>query len=230
MVQARSSCAHLSSSRCHNGALLPGGVVARPRCVFPEEQDQRVRVIFTDFDGVLHAAAAAEGLSRSIVQAAGLSQLRQRGLFAHCAWLADAIKSSPNHESVRIVVHSSWRAHFRDDEIRGFMPELAPWFRGTVGFQMLARDAAIRKWLEMMGEKVFDYLVLDDSPGLFAGGAGKWANLVLCDPARGLGDPGVQLQVREFLQGTRKAIADDLGSLDFEPVKLDELKAELRGR
>ena len=189
-----------------------------------------MRVIFTDFDGVLHAAAAAEGLSRSIVQAAGFAQLRQRGLFCHCAWLADAVKGSPNHECVRIVVHSSWRSHFRDDEIRGFMPELAPWFQGTVGFNTLARDAAILKWLEMMGDKVVDHLVLDDAPGLFAGGAGKWTNLVPCDPARGLGDPGVQSRVREFLQGKRKSAADDLGALEFEPVKIDELKAELRGR
>lgn len=189
-----------------------------------------MRVIFTDFDGVLHAAAAAEGLSRSIVQAAGLAQLRQRGLFAHAAWLAEVIRASPHHEIVRLVVHSSWRAHFRDDEIRGFVPELAPWFQGTVGFNTLARDAAILKWLEMMGGKVVDHLVLDDTPDLFSGGAGKWANLVVCDPAQGLGDPKAQAQVSDFLQKTRHAAADDLGALEFEPVNLDALKAELRGR
>lgn len=189
-----------------------------------------MRVIFTDFDGVLHAAAAAKGLSRSIVQAADAALLRQRGLFVHCARLAEDIRASPNHPGVRIVVHSAWRAHFRDDEIRGFMPELAPWFQGTVGFNSLSRDAAILKWLELMGDKVEDYIVLDDTPGRFTAGGGKWVNLVACDPALGLGDPQVQTQVREFLHGRRKAAAQDLGALEFEPVKVEDLKVELRRR
>lgn len=188
-----------------------------------------MRVIFTDFDGVLHTAAAAEGLSHALVRAAAPAQLRARGLFAHCSWLANAVKASPFQDSVRIVVHSAWRTQFRDDEIRALVPELALWFQGSVGFNSLAPEAAILKWLEMMSGKVVDHLVLDATPGRFAGGAGNWATPVRCDPARGLGDPGVQATVREFLQGKRRVVSD-LGALDFEPVKLDDLKAELRGR
>jgi hypothetical protein len=52
----------------------------------------------------------------------------------------------------------------------------------------------------------------------------------VCDPAQGLGDPKAQAQVSDFLQKARHAAADDLGALEFEPVNLDALKAELRGR
>jgi hypothetical protein len=205
-------------------------VKTRPRGDARIFEDCCVRVIFTDFDGVLHSAAASEGLSRSVVQAASLAELRRRGLFAHCAWLAEEIRAAPEPEHVRIVVHSSWRAHFRDDQIRGFMPELTPWFQGTVGFNTLGRDAAILKWLELMGGKVADYLVLDDVAGLFGGGSGKWAKLVLCEPSLGLGDPKVQAQVRDFLRGKRRGESDDLGALEFESVKISDLKAELRKR
>jgi hypothetical protein len=187
-----------------------------------------VRIVFTDFDGVMHPASAAVDLKRSFIQQASIAELHARGLFVHTPVLAQALKGAHDSEELRVVVHSSWRANFRDDEIRRIIPELAPWMLGTVGFPTLARDAAIVKWLEMMGEKVTDYLVLDDVPQLFAGGAAKWANLVLCDPEKGLAEPRVQEELKKFLTGRRKREKEDLGALDFESVNLDDLKASLK--
>lgn len=188
-----------------------------------------MRVVFTDFDGVLHAASAAKHLQRSVVKTASLAELRKTGLFVHTHLLAAALRKASDSDEIRVVVHSSWRSHFRDDEIRDFIPDLAPWYGGTVGLSTLPRDAAILKWLELAQPRVTDHLVLDDAGGLFAGGADKWAKLVLCDPERGLSDPGVQEQLSEFVVGKRKP-DDDLGAIEFEPVNMDELKAQMKAR
>jgi hypothetical protein len=188
-----------------------------------------VRVVFTDFDGVLHPASSATDLKRSVIASASAEGLRAKGLFVHAHLLAAALGLAGDADELRVVVHSSWRAHFRDDEIRRFIPELDPWYLGTVGFTTLARDAAILKWLEMTGSRVTDYLVLDDSPKLFAGGAQKWAKLLLCDPEKGLADPAVKDELRKFVHGRRDS-ADDLGTIDFEPVDIDALIAERKQR
>jgi hypothetical protein len=186
-----------------------------------------VRVVFTDFDGVLHAASSATDLKRTVIKAASVEELHASGLFVHAHLLAAALRGASDTNEIKIVVHSSWRSHFRDDEIRSFIPELAPWFLGTVGFTTLSRDAAIVKWLEMVN--VSDYLVLDDSARLFAGGEAKWANLVLCDPERGLNDQSVLEELHKFIIGRRKK-ADDLGAIEFEPVNMAELIAQMKGR
>lgn len=186
-----------------------------------------MRVVFTDFDGVLHAASSAVDLKRSVIKAAGVEELRKAGLFVHTPVLAEALRKAWDSDEIRVVAHSSWRAHFRDDEIRGFVPELAPWFAGTVGFPTLSRDAAILKWLEMADPKVTDYLVLDDSVNLFAGGTQKWANLVLCDPEKGLGDAAVRDELQKFAFNRRNK-PDELGVIEFEPVKLADVIAELK--
>jgi hypothetical protein len=192
-----------------------------------DQKDGIVRVVFTDFDGVLHAASSATELKRSTIKASTVAQLRSAGLFIHTPVLAEALSKAWDSNEIKVMAHSSWRAHFRDDEIRGFIPELAPWFLGTVGFPTLSRDAAILKWLEMAETKITDYLVLDDSPALFKGGTAEWPNLVLCNPEQGLGDPAVREELNKFALNKR-AKADDLGAIEFEPVKLDDLIAELK--
>ncbi len=189
-----------------------------------------MRVVFTDFDGVLHPASAAADLTRSSVKESSNAELRAKGLFVFTRQLASAMASAHDTDTVRLVVHSSWRSNFRDDEIRRMIPELDRWFLGTVGFATLSRDAAIVKWLEMMGPKVTDYLVLDDVPQLFAGGPAKWANLVLCNPEKGLSEPRVQTELKKFFTGRRKQEKEDLGALDFEFVDLESLKASMKSR
>lgn len=189
-----------------------------------------MRVVFTDFDGVLHPASAAADLTRSFVKESSNADLRAKGLFVFARQLAGAIASAHDTDAIRLVVHSSWRSNFRDDEIRRMIPELDRWFLGTVGFATLARDAAIVKWLEMMGPKVTDYLVLDDVPQLFIGGPSKWANLVLCDPEKGLSEDRVQVELKKFFSGRRKQEKEDLGALDFEFVDVASLKASIKKR
>ncbi len=193
------------------------------------DEDRIVRVVFTDFDGVLHPASAAIDLKRSTVQGASPAELRAAGLFVHTHVLASALRGAWDTEEIRVVVHSSWRSHFRDDEIRNFIPDLATWYRGTVGFTTLSRDAAIQKWLEMSEPRVTDYLVLDDAPGLFAGGTAKWPNLVLCDAERGLDDPAAREELGKFIVGKRNK-DDDLGAIEFEPVNMADLIAQMKQR
>jgi hypothetical protein len=187
-----------------------------------------MRVVFIDFDGVLHAASAATGLKRSVITSSSHAEMRARGLFVFAPVLAASLRQAYDTEELRVVAHSSWRAHFRDDEIRALLPELEPWLLGTVGFPTLGRDSAITKWLELMADRITDYLVLDDVPQLFSGGEDKWANMVVCESEKGIDDPRVQDEIKKFLTGRRKREREDLGAIDFEAVDLEALKASLK--
>jgi hypothetical protein len=228
VAKMRSAISHRPARRPCPDRLRARQAPAGGRAFLTRDPSHFVRIVFIDFDGVMHPASAAVDLKRSFIQQASPAELRARGLFVYTRILAEALKGAHDSAELRVVVHSSWRSNFRDDEIRRVIPELEPWLLGTVGFPTLARDAAIMKWLEMMGDKVSDFLVLDDVPQLFAGGAAKWANLVLCAPEKGLDEPRVQEELKKFLTGRRKREKEDLGALDFESVDLESLKASLK--
>lgn len=148
-----------------------------------------MRVLFLDFDGVLHPASATFGLSPQVP----LSQIRKvrPATFVHAGTLAEMLLP---HDDVRLLVHSSWRNQLEDDELRAIVPELQPWFAGSVGARYRGRDEAIRAWLAMHG--TCDFRVLDDEEALFSG---SWPQLIVCNPVSGLGDPDVQRALREWL-------------------------------
>ena len=135
-----------------------------------------MRVIFLDFDGVTHPAAhVASPLT-------------------HWCWLPVLARVLARHDDVFVVVHSTWRFQYTLDELRGLL--------GTVGERVIdvvpegSRLASIEAWLSAHREQVCGYRILDDDVGAFVP---LPAELIACDPERGLSDESVRQQLLSWL-------------------------------
>lgn len=134
-----------------------------------------MRILFLDFDGVLHPLESA-----------------QQGLQRFC-WLPILDSILSGHADVQIVVHSTWRYEYTEGELRDLLGPLGSRFSGCV--PRGARELAIETVLQA-NKSVQHHLVLDDDPREFSG---KTLNLLLLDPQRGISDVMAQEVVRDWL-------------------------------
>ena len=150
-----------------------------------------VRIIFLDFDGVLHPAALAV-----VGPGVTLDELvRRNNLFRWTALLADLLEQ---HPEVGIVVHSSWRTLSRDFELRELLGTLGPHFMGSAPPGQ--RWEAI-KWV-LDDNAVADYRILDDAGEEFPA---DLPELILCHPERGISDANVRAKLTKWLKnGARR--------------------------
>lgn len=135
-----------------------------------------MRLVFLDFDGVLHPLEA-----------------EVEGRFCWLPVLAELLSTHPD---VRIVVHSTWRYEYTDQELRGFLGPLGPRFVGSA--PRAPREQAIETVLQA-NKSVRAHLVLDDDRREFSVSR---VNLVLLDSQRGLSDELVQAAIRKWLHST----------------------------
>jgi hypothetical protein len=135
-----------------------------------------MRLIFLDFDGVLHEARG---------------DLEDDQYFKWLPILAKAIAPYPD---VHVAAHSSWRHTSTAEELRGCLRGLAERYVGAV--PPGARERAIREYLRQ-APQVRDYLVIDDTPEEFSRIRGR--RLLICDPMTGLSAPNVRLRLAEWL-------------------------------
>ncbi|MFN7641637.1 MAG: HAD domain-containing protein [Burkholderiales bacterium] len=141
-----------------------------------------MRLIFLDFDGVVHEARG---------------DLEDDQYFEWLPILAEAIAPYPD---VHVAVHSSWRHMFTADELRGFLHGLAERYVGAV--PPGDREHAIREYLREVPH-VRDYLVIDDTSEEFSRIRGQ--RLLICDPTTGLSAPDVQQRLSAWLANSRAA-------------------------
>lgn len=139
-----------------------------------------MRLIFLDFDGVLHEARG---------------DLEDARFFEWVPLLMEHIAPYPD---VRVVVHSSWRHMHTPEELRGFMLGLDGRYLGAV--PPGPRERAIREYLRQ-APQVRDYLVIDDSPDEFSRIRGR--RLLICDPTTGLSAPDAQQRLSAWLADSR---------------------------
>ena len=112
------------------------------------------------------------------------------GLFCWAPLLWKLIRPYP----VGIVVHSSWRDHYRLTELRGLFPRsMRPAIVGVT--EGPGRCEGILNYVERYG--IVRYLVLDDMPEAFPP---NWEHLVVCDEALGISAHAVQKRIQTFLQ------------------------------
>lgn len=137
-----------------------------------------MRLLFLDFDGVLHSSLATEDAERFV-------------------WLPALVRLLEGHPDVQIVVHSTWRYEYRDEEIRALLRELGDRFVGCT--PRGPREQSIEMVLQANKGMYSSYLVLDDAPKEFT--AGKH-NAVFVDGAVGLGSVANQLPVAVWLMKT----------------------------
>lgn len=134
------------------------------------------RVLFLDFDGVLHPAGGPPGETLPFEWVAQLNEL------------LDA------HAEVLLVVHSSWRERFSAEELRDFLGPLGDRLLGAVerGPKAQAILAFVREHPE-----IERWMVIDDSASEFS--TVFESTVVICDPAKGICDPVAQAAVRRWL-------------------------------
>ncbi|WP_169801535.1 HAD domain-containing protein [Hydrogenophaga palleronii] len=136
--------------------------------------------MFIDFDGVLHP-----------VENANL----QGG---HFCWLPILVKMLEHYDDVRVVVHSSWRYEYTDQELRELLGPLGGALIGSA--PRMRREHAIESVLLANKTLLTSHLVLDDDAREFTSSK---LNLVLCQPHLGLSDVKVQTAVESWLWRTK---------------------------
>jgi len=147
-----------------------------------------MRVLFLDFGGVLHPSGHDDE-ARGAADGAGLARL---DLFCWFDILGGLLALHPD---VFVVVHSNWRHVSTPEEIGDLLGDLGRRYLGCVAPG--DRHAAIRAWLARH-PGVESFRILDDSARAF--GDPPPAELILCDPRTGVSEPGVQAQLRAWLQ------------------------------
>lgn len=135
-----------------------------------------MRAIFVDFDGVLHPAGGPPGACLPF------------------EWISDLAAGLCTHPSIRIVVHSSWRLTYLDDDLREFLGALDGFEIDIVGPG--EKCHAITEYLSAHPE-IDSSLVLDDDSNEFP--AEFPLQVVVCDPAIGISSQSVQRQMTAWL-------------------------------
>lgn len=137
-----------------------------------------MRLVFTDFDGVLHPLD---------------TELPEGRRFC---WLPVLESLLVGHPDVHIVVHSSWRYEYTNSELHTLLGPLGQRFAGSAPRGQ--REQAIELVLQA-NRLVRHHLVLDDDKQEFTGTA---VNLLLLNSQRGISDEAAQSAIRNWLQAT----------------------------
>lgn len=137
-----------------------------------------MRVVFLDFDGVLHPAGEPPGTTLPF------------------EWTPVFAALLEPFDDVRVVIHSSWRERFSVQELTNFLEPVADRLLGAVDAGPKA--AAIERFLREHPQ-VTDALVLDDQIDEFA--PGFPATFLACEPSTGLSSKDTQQRLRRWLLG-----------------------------
>ncbi|WP_332747637.1 HAD domain-containing protein [Hydrogenophaga sp.] len=148
-----------------------------------------MRLLFLDFDGVVHPLHA---------ESTGLQ---------HFCWLPVLVRLVEPYDDVRIVVHSTWRFIHTDNELRALLGPLGPRFVGSA--PRAPREQAIEMVLGANKGTVVSHIALDDDAKEFSGST---VNLLLVEPHLGISDVRVQDALSAWLSGGLNA-ADDGSTL-----------------
>ena len=136
-----------------------------------------MRIVFLDFDGVLHANAGPPATMREFV------------------WLPILLDLISGQADIGIVVHASARQHTSPDFLMHRLGLAPPLWQGTTD-PTLARWPSIQRWLATHPETT-SCRILDDAASEFPTPAP--AELILCDPRRGVSDPVAQSRIKRWV-------------------------------
>jgi hypothetical protein len=145
-----------------------------------------VKILFLDFDGVLHPLSAGETLNPMDPISGAVNN---PSMFCYTQHLADILAP---YDDVGIVVHSSWRLFAFDKDIRLLLGPLGKYFLGVT--PRAERYESIR-WI-VQQNKITDYRILDDAPSEFPD---DLPELIVCDSALGINDGAITKQLRNWL-------------------------------
>ena len=135
-----------------------------------------MRVVFLDFDGVLHRAGGPPGTSLPF------------------EWTVELAALLNPFDDVFIVIHSSWREQFSVEMLREFLEPVGHRMIGVVpeGAKGRAVEAFLREHPE-----ITDALVIDDQADEFP--VGFPISVLVCDPAVGISGGKAQQEFEAWL-------------------------------
>lgn len=144
------------------------------------------RVLFLDFDGVLHPGPPPLGRGE------------EQPFIAtkHFGWLPALLRTLAPHPDVKVVVHSTWRLAYDEAELWEILSDLGGRYLGATPAG--ERYASILQWLEA-NPGVTSYRILDDEPDEFPQPLPE--QLIVCDPTQGVTGLEVASALRQWLSG-----------------------------
>lgn len=146
------------------------------------------RVLFLDFDGVLHPYGPLAGTGPL-----GPRAVHYSGVLCWLHHLATILRPFPD---VEVVIHSSWREGYSLEELSGFLEELGP--RTIAMAPPGKRSQAIEAWLAEQTTPVTSYRILDDQTRQFSRSALR-PFLIPCPRLKGVSAGVVQRELQEWL-------------------------------
>lgn len=155
------------------------------------------RILFLDFDGVLHDADAP-----NIEYEDKKIKVTGEGLFKHATTLAAALADYPD---VDVVISSSWRNHFPLPELVERLGVLGERVTDTIcQVNMQPRGRYFDCATYAKRQEVDDWLMIDDQPEIVFGAIrypipALRVCLLVCDPVQALDTFGVLPRLREWL-------------------------------
>jgi len=139
-----------------------------------------LRLLFIDFDGVLHPLRDDADASEWF------------------CWLPELTRLVMPYADVRLAVHSTWRYLYQPDELHALLGPLGARAAGSV--PRGPREESILWFADLAGVRRDRFCILDDDGQAFSVlGAPE---LILCDPQRGLSDAHVQRALAAWLSGS----------------------------
>ena len=136
----------------------------------------QMRLLFLEFDGVLHPAGDGADTSQ------------------HFQWLDILVQLVAPWPDVGLVVRSTWRHINTPAELRALLGLLGPRFICRV--PRGPRQKAI-EWFLHLNPCFTSYLTVDDAPNEFIASAGK--RVVICNSSSDISESRVQAQIRARL-------------------------------
>lgn len=149
-----------------------------------------MRIIYSDFDGVLHPISALAVFERRLPREAAV----QEGRLFRWSYILDDLLAE--HEDVKVVVHSSWRQLLPDQELKRYLGPLGDRFAGKT--ENGDRWSSIQSHVSIIKPRT--WIVLDDHAREFP--TPPPPQLVLCDSEEGVWDPAIREKIIEWLWAT----------------------------
>jgi len=147
-----------------------------------------LRIIFLDFDGVLHPLEAGHD---------------KAGFLCWLPLLESLLVNAPD---VRLLVHSTWRYMYSDAELATLLGPLSERFLGST--PKVARELAVEMVLQANKGRVRSHLVLDDDCREFTSGR---LNVLFCDSKTGISALNIQAEIASWLRNTAPTVRSPFG-------------------